>query len=286
MNPTCRVSAEGQWMTLRRRAWLGALLIFLISSSPIAFAQQGVSVRDLNPDHYTVAELAFLVPRVVELSDILSFRSLGSQQSLTTDEWTPEAFARYAAGVLESYGYNCLIATEGDRTWILADIALSGSPVWIPIKTLPANGEPSSELGTIPMSRDGRGWLVFDPSFVGAAATQSPDDNALPAARSRGPDSPGATSTLLRFRALAASDPDGEILLFHWDFGDGTYVAYRDNRVATHTYTKQGVYTITLRVIDNHGGCGVFAYELIVEDPDNDVCIPCGEAQAEKSAEG
>ena len=286
MNPTCRVSAEGQWMTLRRRAWLGALLIFLISSSPIAFAQQEVSVRDLNPDHYTVAELAFLVPRVVELSDILSFRSLGSQQSLANDGWTSESFAQYAAGVLTSYGYECLIATEGDQSWILADIALSGSPVWIPIQTLPADGEPFSEIGTIPMSRDSGGWLFFDPAFVGAVDTRSPGDNASPTARLRAPNPPGTTGLILRFRALAATDPDGEILVFHWDFGDGTYLAYRDNQVATHTYTQHGLYAITLRVIDNHGGCGVFAYELLVEDPDNDECIPCAEAQAEKSAEG
>ena len=51
----------------------------------------------------------------------------------------------------------------------------------------------------------------------------------------------------------AASDEDGTISLFEWDFdGDGTFDwSSAANGVTTHTYTETGTYTATLRVTDD-----------------------------------
>ena len=52
------------------------------------------------------------------------------------------------------------------------------------------------------------------------------------------------------FDASASSDPDGSIVDYAWDFGDGSDGS---GVTATHTYAE-GIYDITLVVTDNHGG--------------------------------
>ncbi len=47
--------------------------------------------------------------------------------------------------------------------------------------------------------------------------------------------------------SVRAKDGDGEALSYRWDFGDG-HRSYKRN--ATHTYTKTGYYTVSLRVGD------------------------------------
>ncbi|HDS59531.1 MAG TPA: PKD domain-containing protein [Thermoplasmatales archaeon] len=55
---------------------------------------------------------------------------------------------------------------------------------------------------------------------------------------------------VVSFDASGSSDPDGSIVLYQWDFDDG----YTDTgRVVTHTFGKQGEYTVTLTVVDNYG---------------------------------
>jgi LPXTG-motif cell wall-anchored protein len=46
------------------------------------------------------------------------------------------------------------------------------------------------------------------------------------------------------------SDPDGKIVEWHWDFGDGT-TSSEQNPV--HIYTEPGVYTVRLKVYDDSG---------------------------------
>ena len=50
--------------------------------------------------------------------------------------------------------------------------------------------------------------------------------------------------------ASKSIDPDGNIIHYRWDFGDGEE---REGLEAEHTYTKPGRYTITLTVTDNNG---------------------------------
>jgi PKD repeat protein len=49
-------------------------------------------------------------------------------------------------------------------------------------------------------------------------------------------------------------DPDGHIVSYIWDFGDG---ATGDGPVVTHAYVSQGDFTVTLMVTDNDGHKGV-----------------------------
>jgi len=54
--------------------------------------------------------------------------------------------------------------------------------------------------------------------------------------------------TTVTFNASASYDPDGSIISYEWNFGDG---ATDSGEIVTHTYTDPGTYTVTLTVTDN-----------------------------------
>lgn len=56
------------------------------------------------------------------------------------------------------------------------------------------------------------------------------------------------------FDGGASSDPDGSIVAWSWDFGDGSSAA--TTRQTTHTYAAAGAYTVSLTVTDDAGGSG------------------------------
>jgi subtilisin family serine protease len=55
----------------------------------------------------------------------------------------------------------------------------------------------------------------------------------------------------VQFDGTASSDSGGQLLLYFWDFGDGTYGA---GATPSHQYALRGAYTVTLTVRDNLGG--------------------------------
>ncbi|MGY5865609.1 MAG: Ig-like domain-containing protein, partial [Candidatus Thorarchaeota archaeon] len=55
----------------------------------------------------------------------------------------------------------------------------------------------------------------------------------------------------LTFDASGSFDIDGDLLHFHWDFGDGSTGT---GKTPTHIYGDGGIYTVTLTVTDNYGG--------------------------------
>jgi len=52
------------------------------------------------------------------------------------------------------------------------------------------------------------------------------------------------------FDASGSYDPDGEIVRYAWDFGDGNTA---EGRIVTHTYPEAGTYTVRLTVTDDDG---------------------------------
>ena len=66
------------------------------------------------------------------------------------------------------------------------------------------------------------------------------------------PSSPFFVQETIEFDAAGSTpgSPGEEILLYEWDFGDGTYGA---ENVAEHTYNSPGTYTVTLYVTDSNG---------------------------------
>jgi len=63
------------------------------------------------------------------------------------------------------------------------------------------------------------------------------------------------------FSAAGSSDPDGNIIDYHWDFGDGTEGF---GAVVSHQYQYAGTYTVTLNVIDDFGKSASDSIEFFV----------------------
>lgn len=73
--------------------------------------------------------------------------------------------------------------------------------------------------------------------------------NQAPMADPNGPYT-GTVGTPLQFDGTASTDPDGTIVSYIWDFGDGSSGT---GATPTHTYSVAGVYNVTLMVTDNEG---------------------------------
>lgn len=60
----------------------------------------------------------------------------------------------------------------------------------------------------------------------------------------------GTTGVAVMFDGSASSDPDGSIISYSWNFGDGNsgYGA-----TPSHTYSSDGIYNVTLQVMDDAG---------------------------------
>jgi PKD repeat protein/protocatechuate 3,4-dioxygenase beta subunit len=66
------------------------------------------------------------------------------------------------------------------------------------------------------------------------------------------------------FNASDSYDPDGEIVAYSWDFGDGSFA---ESKIVTHYYTQEGSYKVTLTVIDNDGKIGSISQTVTVVKP-------------------
>ena len=73
-------------------------------------------------------------------------------------------------------------------------------------------------------------------------------NNQPPVAEANGPYS-GATGGRIVFSSAGSTDPDGTIVAYSWNFGDGTPSSSQPN--PRHSYAAPGIYTVTLTVTDN-----------------------------------
>ena len=85
----------------------------------------------------------------------------------------------------------------------------------------------------------------------GTTATISNVPNLSPVADANGPYS-GTVGTPVTFDGTASTDPDGSIVSYDWNFGDGT-IAMDAGATPSHTYGSNGSFTVTLTVTDNVG---------------------------------
>ncbi len=83
------------------------------------------------------------------------------------------------------------------------------------------------------------------------AVIEVPPDNLPPVADPNGPYT-GIVGVPITFDGSASDDPDGDIVRYDWDFGDGN-TASDAGPTPTHTYAAAGSYTVTLTVTDDGG---------------------------------
>ncbi|TSD87204.1 PKD domain-containing protein [Mycobacterium sp. KBS0706] len=99
-----------------------------------------------------------------------------------------------------------------------------------------------------------------------ASATTSITVNAPPTSVA-GADQSAAVGEPLVFDGSASSDPDGRLLAWDWDFGDGQGGA---GEQATHAFSRPGIYRVRLTVRDDSGtssATGESTLRVRVNDP-------------------
>ena len=74
-----------------------------------------------------------------------------------------------------------------------------------------------------------------------------------------------ASQTLsnIGFNATGSFDPDGTIVGYAWNFGDGTSGSAFE---VTHSYSEDGNYTVVLAVTDNSGSVGMVSILVTIQD--------------------
>jgi glucose/arabinose dehydrogenase/PKD repeat protein len=79
--------------------------------------------------------------------------------------------------------------------------------------------------------------------------------NRAPTATVTANPTSGTLPLTVAFDASGSSDPDtGDTLTsYRWDFGDGSSTQTTTTHTISHTYSKEGTYTASLHVEDNHG---------------------------------
>lgn len=93
---------------------------------------------------------------------------------------------------------------------------------------------------------------------------EPPTPNEPPVANANGPYS-GDEGSPIPFSSSGSYDPDGTIISYEWDFGDGTSA---NGETVTHAYAQNGIYTATLTVTDDDGGEGTDTAQVTVSDID------------------
>ena len=72
----------------------------------------------------------------------------------------------------------------------------------------------------------------------------------VPPVANAGPDKSAVVGEIITFDASASRDPDGNIVAYRWDFGNG---ATATGKIARYAYQQPGMYAVTLTVTDDSG---------------------------------
>jgi 6-phosphogluconolactonase (cycloisomerase 2 family) len=109
----------------------------------------------------------------------------------------------------------------------------------------------SSNITAYAIDSDGALRQLPDSPFKGL---DEPGFQAMAMLPNQGPTAqfsfkPGAPA---RFDATASDDPDGRVVRYDWEFGDGT-VLPNGGPTPTHNYTRPGTFTVKLTITDDEG---------------------------------
>jgi PKD repeat protein len=85
-----------------------------------------------------------------------------------------------------------------------------------------------------------------------------------PTARISAPG-PYVVGQAITFDGSKSTDGDGEVVNYHWDFGDG---ATANSKIATHTYARTGAFVAVLTVTDNDRNNDEERLSIMVEGKD------------------
>ena len=244
-------------MTMKSLTLLLCGLVFALAVA--GQAQEAPRFLQPTAESFSDEEIALLGRGVEELDALLATQPWGSLMEHSERGWGSEQFARYTAGVLQSLGYRVTVvgretADDETRIWLAVTVDLPTRAAWVPVDATPPEGEIQTVLGRIPWEVEPSAWpspfaadmMSYD--FVLPANVNEPPIAKIDRARRSGHE-PGDSVWL---SAFASVDPDGGIVLYVWDFGDGESLVSPNARVR-HRFTDSGAYSVRLTVVDDSG---------------------------------
>jgi PKD repeat protein len=101
-------------------------------------------------------------------------------------------------------------------------------------------------------------WAQFD----GVAIESTAIANTPPTAVAAAEPTAGSSPLLVQFAGDDSFDPDGDPLVYSWNFGDGSPVSREPN--PAHLFTADGTYSVVLTVDDGRGGINSAGLEITV----------------------
>ena len=233
------------------------MVLLLLLPAAIVLAGDLPQVLQPNATAYSASEVTALTQAITTLTEVLNDSDMASRRYFSPSEWSSRDFAMYTAGVLTEKGYNTLIVSgdgwsDGVHNWVLVGIPLGAKTAWIPVEAAPEQGHSQQILGRIPSTTDASGKMWFDARYIAFTREVELPPNIPPMAKIRKPVSALLEGESSRLLAVTSVDPDGEIVLYKWDFGDS------DSKTAItwtvrHVFEKAGNYTVRLIVVDNRG---------------------------------
>lgn len=118
---------------------------------------------------------------------------------------------------------------------------------------------------------DEHGWAILDDLRIGADIDQ-PQLQTPVAAFAYTPEMP-MVGGVVAFDAGASSDPDGSVVLYEWNWGDGDTDSVADP-CFTHIYAcEPDIYTVTLTVTDNDGLTDTTSTDLDLRLENGDILL-------------
>jgi len=240
---------------MTKRAFLFVLSLFLLT---LPVLSDGLpQVLQPNETAYSASEVTALTQAIASLENVLNDYRLGARCYFASDQWSSRDFAAYTAGTLSEMGYETVLVSgvgwpDGEHTWVLVGIPLGGKAAWVPVEASPEAEHSQQILGYVPSTTDATGNLWFEESYLNFSDVIELPPNIPPVAKIRPPTGVVATDSRVKFLTLGSYDPDGEIVLYQWDFDDGK-IEISTKQTIKHIFNKQGSSTISLTVIDNRG---------------------------------
>lgn len=221
------------------------------------------------------SDLDLLDPTVPDqravLLDQLEILESWLSQSFRPDGWAVEGWtsfewARYIGGLLSTVGYKALLVSSSGEWWVLVGLTLEERTVWFPVVPAVRAGSPPQRnvLAFVPFTDEG-----FLQSYLKWEEIKPLPQNSPPVAEARVSAARIFPGREVRFLGVLSHDPDGTIILFLWDFGDGT--AGRGVN-ARHAFRRPGMYRVSLTVVDELGGFSQKELEVVVEDDSDCGC--------------
>ncbi|MFI6938788.1 PQQ-dependent sugar dehydrogenase [Streptomyces sp. NPDC050418] len=145
------------------------------------------------------------------------------------------------------------LATEYGRKWIKSiEVKADGSPgviedfPWTGTQIIDSDFGPDGALYVLDYGTGSGNQALYRIEYLAGS-------NRSPVAKAAADRTSGALPLTVKFSSAGSSDPEGQPLTHHWDFGDGSTSTEAN---PSHTYTTEGTYRPTLTVKDPEGLTG------------------------------